>query len=1211
MNLFVQVVVCNCVEELHENVEKSQLTADLGGEIPYCHQEWIQQRVALEKFSCNTQEVSAALDSFTQSLQDTEFPNDVDATQQLLNSQGIEYSELKEEILNAAKHGEDLLNSIRQRPVNSNNTTSTCVSREDQLELYRVCPYRLGNVTAVERLLVQLEETERTFDDFWLSHSARLRQCLELRRFEQDFKELQGNFDSHLKTVCEMTEIGETVARVDTLIREATAFQKLCMNDIERAEELISIGQQLLHSRHYCALDCVQPKCSELQRMCHLLSERLESRLITLAKCRDLQERIDKTFEMGRAFARMGESRNAYRVLVGRPEGKRPLGRPRRRWEDNMKMDLREVGYDDRDWINLAQDRDQWRAYVRAAMNLRANRWCTRGIDLLASQHIEKCSTSPELAEQSLIEIQQYVASAEEFKLSSPKEFRSLFQDSITPETKALVTQVLQRIDDVSMMCEKRMTSLKRLTLKPPRPVQTVTPEPAIPIQQPPGGAPHHSHNHHGKMSSKVFKKANTLPKIEVPSEMWQAQAVKAEPCDTTGSSPDSETSTQDMEMLKTKRGHVLAELLETERVYVTELGSLIKGYKCELQSSEMQSLVPPALVGKADVLFGNLEEIYTFHSDVFLRDLENCISNTELVALCFTQRRDAFLRLYSYYCQNSPRSERLRETVGEKNMFFQACQLKLGHKLPLAAYLLKPVQRITKYQLLLKDLLRYSDDRNCCKELQEALDCMLVVLKCVNDSMHQIAITGFWGELCDQGELLMQGSFSVWTDSKKDRLRELRLKPMQRHIFLYQKAMIFCKKAAKEVHNKDTYHFKRYLKKLLSSSLLSKNLKVRIYKTVILPVVLYGCETWTLTLREEQRLRVFENKVLRKIFGAKRDAVTGEWRKLHNAELHALYTSPDIIRNIKSRRLRWAGHVARMGESRNAYRVLVGRPEGRRPLRRPRRRWEDNIKMDLREVGYDGRDWINLAQDRDRWRAYVRAAMNLRMSQIGLTESVKGDARKFEVWLQGRQEVHTIQALTVQQKDAWVCEIKRVLLEQLAELKGEKIRQYSLAGTGKPIHRPLRQTSSWESHTGVANNLAAFNTDSESITRPTSHPLPQHTVSENGEEEGEGGAWSSDYSNSEDEDTYTEHNEGGGRFTALADYCAMGHSEVSMHEGDAVELLKVGCAGWWYVRVIGSHLEGWAPSAYLEPFGRKSLRSSQSVSSQDGSKSSVVLPSE
>ncbi|KAJ4444162.1 hypothetical protein ANN_05951 [Periplaneta americana] len=150
--------------------------------------------------------------------------------------------------------------------------------------------------------------------------------------------------------------------------------------------------------------------------------------------------------------------------------------------------------------------------------------------------------------------------------------------------------------------------------------------------------------------------------------------------------------------------------------------------------------------------------------------------------------------------------------------------------------------------------------------------------------------------------------------------------------------------------------------------------LKVMRKRKVILPVVLYGCETWTLTLREEQRLRVFENKVLRKIFGAKRDEVVEEWRKLHNAQLHALYSSSDIFRNIKSRRLRWAGHVARMGESRNANRVLVGRQEGKRPLGRPRRRW------DLREVGYDDRDWINLVQDGDRWRAYVRAAMNLRV---------------------------------------------------------------------------------------------------------------------------------------------------------------------------------------------------------------------------------------
>jgi hypothetical protein len=142
-----------------------------------------------------------------------------------------------------------------------------------------------------------------------------------------------------------------------------------------------------------------------------------------------------------------------------------------------------------------------------------------------------------------------------------------------------------------------------------------------------------------------------------------------------------------------------------------------------------------------------------------------------------------------------------------------------------------------------------------------------------------------------------------------------------------------------------------------LSSRLLSRNVKVKIYKTIILPVVLYGCETWFLTLSEEHRLRVFENRVLRRIFVPNRDEVTGEWRKLHSEELRNLYSYPDIIRQVKSRRMRWAGHVARLGEERKVYKVLVGKPEGKIPLGRPRRRWEDGIRMDLRENGLRGVD--------------------------------------------------------------------------------------------------------------------------------------------------------------------------------------------------------------------------------------------------------------
>jgi len=159
------------------------------------------------------------------------------------------------------------------------------------------------------------------------------------------------------------------------------------------------------------------------------------------------------------------------------------------------------------------------------------------------------------------------------------------------------------------------------------------------------------------------------------------------------------------------------------------------------------------------------------------------------------------------------------------------------------------------------------------------------------------------------------------------------------------------------------------------SSRLLSKNLKIKIYITIILPAVLYGCETWSLTLREERKLRVFENIVLRRIFGPRRDEVTGEWRRLHNEELNDSYSSPNIVRVIK-----WVGHVVRMGEERGVYRVLVGKPKGKRPVWRPRRRWVDNIRIDFQEVGCGYMDWIKLAQDRDRWRTLVCTVMNMRV---------------------------------------------------------------------------------------------------------------------------------------------------------------------------------------------------------------------------------------
>jgi hypothetical protein len=158
---------------------------------------------------------------------------------------------------------------------------------------------------------------------------------------------------------------------------------------------------------------------------------------------------------------------------------------------------------------------------------------------------------------------------------------------------------------------------------------------------------------------------------------------------------------------------------------------------------------------------------------------------------------------------------------------------------------------------------------------------------------------------------------------------------------------------------------------------LISKNLNIRVNKTIILPVVLNGCETWSLTLRKKHRLGVFDNRVLWGVFGPKRDEVTGEWRKLHNEELHDMYSSLNV--GVIKSRMRWAGYVARMWEGRGVYRVLVGKSEGKRSLGRPRCRRKDSIKMDFRK--WDVEVWTRLSwfQDRDSWLALVNAVMNLR----------------------------------------------------------------------------------------------------------------------------------------------------------------------------------------------------------------------------------------
>ncbi|XP_050044251.1 guanine nucleotide exchange factor DBS-like isoform X1 [Dermacentor andersoni] len=696
-----RLVMCNNLEELHEYIDPGQLTEDLGGLIPYDHERWMEQRMAVEMFTGSLKEVTECVREATQRLRDTELPNDVGSTVELLRAQGGQYQELKEDLLNASQHGHQLLRCVRPpSPAPADRALGAPGSSSATTQ-------RLVNVCAVERLLQQLHSAEHGFDAFWSAHQKRLNECLELRKFEQEFRELQTNMAANARELADMEAVGDSVAQVDSLLHEMDEFRALAEEDLEKAEQLRQTGRELIMAGHY-AVDSIEPKCVELERMCADFQEKLRQRMDVLQRYRDLQERIDK-----------------------------------------------------------------------------ANKWCSQGVELLATLDIERCS-SPEFARAALQDLDTFLNSSSEFKLGDPREFHRFFKDFINSESKPLLQQVLKRVDDVKLMCENKQASLRKLVARQVRPVQAVAPEPSA-VQD----------SLAYDAEARLYPSKKAAPKhVEV--------------CFAQNEGVDS--GLQSLEILQDKKGHVMTELIETEKTYVHELYSIIQGYKKEMTNPEMKHLVPHSLYGKADILFGNMEALYQFHNDVFLQDLQNCRSTPELVGTCFVQRKETFHKLYSAYCMNKPKSEALRLECASDNAFFKECQRKLNHKLPLDAYLLKPVQRITKYQLLLKDLLKYSEGSGEQYQLQEAVNTMLDVLKHVNDSMHQVSITGFHGSLADYGKLLLQGMFNVWMEKKKkERMRELRFKPSQRYIFLYEHLVLFTKKYGRD--DNPSYAFKNALK--------------------------------------------------------------------------------------------------------------------------------------------------------------------------------------------------------------------------------------------------------------------------------------------------------------------------------------------------------------------------------------------------------------
>ncbi|XP_051938178.1 guanine nucleotide exchange factor DBS-like isoform X4 [Hippocampus zosterae] len=702
----VPVIMLNSVSELHSYVDHTQLSQDLGGTQAYCHEKWITHRTAIEGFALMVKKMAQTLQSFGTELAEAELPNEAQATTLLLSAHSCKKDQMKDDLLVALSQGGRLLESINE-PLKHNPDHNM---NQDELE----------NLATVQRLLSQLDETERAFDEFWGKHRAKLEQCLQLRHFEDDYKEVRLLLDRLSEKLNTFSEVRISHAHADHVLSDLSAYEERVCEALDRALALAGEGDDLVQKAHY-AQDSIVPKSSELRALCQELSDNLKAKKELLLKARELHRCLE-----------------------------------------------------------------------------RASKWCDDGIYLLASQPVDKCQ-SHEGAESALQELEGFLADAGQDRLSDLNSIWTDYEAVLDQHLRDQVEKVFQKQASMQEMFDKRRVSLNKLAAKQTRPVQPVAPRPEAFIK-----SPLSSPAHRGKLDRSRSEGNNES------CDKGERQLLNGEGKHRHGSLSEEE------ENLAVLRRHVMNELLETERAYVEELLCVLQGYASEMDNAAMAHLIPPHLQNKKEVLFGNMPEIYHFHKRTFLRELELYADCPELVGRCFLERMTD-LQIYEKYCHNKPRSESLWRQCSD-SIFFQECQKKLEHKLGLDSYLLKPVQRITKYQLLLKEMLKYSKGCDGTDDLQEALTSILGILKAVNDSMHLIAITGYEGNLSELGKLLMQGSFSVWTEHKKGhaKVKDLaRFKPMQRHIFLHEKALLFCKRreeSGEGYEKAPSYSFKQSL---------------------------------------------------------------------------------------------------------------------------------------------------------------------------------------------------------------------------------------------------------------------------------------------------------------------------------------------------------------------------------------------------------------
>ncbi|XP_061607836.1 proto-oncogene DBL-like isoform X2 [Phyllopteryx taeniolatus] len=757
------VVMLRSVGDLLRYIDDNRLTSDLRGDAERCRGDWIVLRSAIETFAVTVKEAAHLLQGFGSELSDGELPDDADAVDFLLRSHTQRYRHMKEDITGLLKEGRLLLDNLETHLASTKDTA------EDEEDVQ-------SDLHTVQRLLAQLRDMEEAFDGFFEKHHLKMQQCHQLLLYERSFQLMEEELEKTSGEEKAIPAVGNTLLRTEQLLKDLHALEQRAEEVMSRAGVLTLQGHQLA-ARHHYALALIMQRCNELRHHCDVISGGLRSKRATLVRAKDLFTRLDQ-----------------------------------------------------------------------------ALRWCDEGAYLLASQMVDRFQ-SREGAQEALQYLSRHRQRAPDV-LDGKQDVLSLeFEAILTPQLQSQISMVTDKLASMRAMIHNREQCLRKMADVRVRPVQPVAPRPEAEPAEPtalhgvkaPLFSPKHGVDFNllnsrfpfdllpGKRTS---RRTSGQRKIEV---MHDYQGNRSS---LYGSAPDSDSEAE--EGAEQVMIRIMKELISTEKIYVEELLAVLLGYRAEMEDPSMCDLLPSLLRSHKDVLFGNMPQIYRFHSGTFLQDLQRCLDTPERVGQCFLQRVRKTRVTLTSVAKQTKSSVRVRvegelpdvrELLPEQASLGVAMETVLGLRLfpgvpeeagPQAVFGLVPAEthpaphqvpadpqgsarthtltgsapaphtHTHLSHLCAQELLKHCTEPQYRTQLQEALDCMLDLVKSVNDSMHQTAIVGYQGELGPLGRVLLQGGFGVWISRKRGgaRMRELaRFKAARRHVFLYERALVCCKR--------------------------------------------------------------------------------------------------------------------------------------------------------------------------------------------------------------------------------------------------------------------------------------------------------------------------------------------------------------------------------------------------------------------------------